>query len=202
MPATPVRTRKELAAALGISGAMVTKLAKRGMPVDDLDQAVRWRLRHLEPARTKGTRMASVDGTAAPDMAAGTRVDAAAPPQPAIAARQVDDDGAEPAEGYSAARTRRERAEADLAEMRRSELAGQLVRLADVDRAAFEASRALRDGLTNCSHRLSATVAVLTTPDECSSAIEREHRTLLQSWAKTMSVVAAPQPSDQVVDVP
>lgn len=54
--------RKELAAALGISGAMVTKLAKRGMPVDDVDKAIRWRRRHLEPTRTKGIRMDASPG--------------------------------------------------------------------------------------------------------------------------------------------
>lgn len=49
--------RKELAAALKISGAMVTKLAKRGMPTDrGVEAAQRWRSRHLEPARTKGLR--------------------------------------------------------------------------------------------------------------------------------------------------
>lgn len=54
--------KKELASALGISGAMVSKLAKRGMPTDTLERAQRWRKRHLEPSRVKGQRM----GTAAP----------------------------------------------------------------------------------------------------------------------------------------
>lgn len=49
-------TKKELAALLGISGAMVTKLAKRGMPTDSLERAQRWRKRHLEPSRVKGVR--------------------------------------------------------------------------------------------------------------------------------------------------
>lgn len=44
---------------LGISGAMVTKLAKRGMPTDTLERAERWRKRHLEPGRVKGTRFDS-----------------------------------------------------------------------------------------------------------------------------------------------
>lgn len=47
-------TKKELAALLGISGAMVTRLAKRGMPTDSLERAQRWRKRHLEPSRVKG----------------------------------------------------------------------------------------------------------------------------------------------------
>ena len=54
--------KKELAEALGISGAMVSKLAKRGMPTDSLERAQRWRRRHLEPGRVKGQRM----GTTAP----------------------------------------------------------------------------------------------------------------------------------------
>lgn len=66
---------KDLAAALGISGAMVSKLAKRGMPTTDTDAARRWRRRHLNPAQTKGNRF-----------------DAAQPP---VAAAASGDDGAE-----------------------------------------------------------------------------------------------------------
>ncbi len=47
-------TQKELAALLGISGAAVSKLVKRGMPTDSLERAKRWRKRHLEPGRIKG----------------------------------------------------------------------------------------------------------------------------------------------------
>lgn len=54
--------QRELATALGISAAMVSKLAKRGMPTDTLERAQRWRRRHLEPGRVKGMRF----GTAAP----------------------------------------------------------------------------------------------------------------------------------------
>jgi len=45
---------------------MVTKLAKRGMPVDDLDKAVRWRQRHLEWQRSKGVRAVTVAPDAGP----------------------------------------------------------------------------------------------------------------------------------------
>lgn len=48
--------KKDLATALGISAAMVSKLAKRGMPTDTLERAERWRRRHLEPGRVKGVR--------------------------------------------------------------------------------------------------------------------------------------------------
>jgi hypothetical protein len=55
-------TKTELAAALGVSASMVSRLAKRGMPVDTVERAQRWRRRHLEPGRVKGVRM----GTTAP----------------------------------------------------------------------------------------------------------------------------------------
>lgn len=43
----------ELADALGISPSMVSRLAKRGMPTDDVVKAQRWRKRHLETSRMK-----------------------------------------------------------------------------------------------------------------------------------------------------
>jgi hypothetical protein len=48
--------QKELAALLDISPAMVSRLKKQGMPVDTLERAQRWRKRHLEPGRIKGSR--------------------------------------------------------------------------------------------------------------------------------------------------
>jgi hypothetical protein len=48
--------QNELAKLLDISTAMVSRLAKRGMPTDTLERAQRWRKRHLEPGRVKGSR--------------------------------------------------------------------------------------------------------------------------------------------------
>lgn len=48
--------QKTLASMLNISPGMVTKLKKRGMPVDSFERAQRWRKRHLEPGRVKGAR--------------------------------------------------------------------------------------------------------------------------------------------------
>ena len=48
---------KQMSNALGISPAMVSRLRKRGMPMDSVERAERWRNRHLEPARMKGARM-------------------------------------------------------------------------------------------------------------------------------------------------
>ena len=48
--------QKELANLLGVSPAIVSRHAKRGMPTDTLERAQRWRKRHLEPGRVKGAR--------------------------------------------------------------------------------------------------------------------------------------------------
>ncbi|MDP1637605.1 MAG: hypothetical protein Q8L62_05930 [Candidatus Nitrotoga sp.] len=48
--------QKELAALLGVSPAIVSRHVKKGMPTDTLERAKKWRKRHLEPSRIKGTR--------------------------------------------------------------------------------------------------------------------------------------------------
>ena len=48
--------QKELAALLGVSPAIVSRHVKKGMPTDTLERAKKWRKRHLEPGRIKGTR--------------------------------------------------------------------------------------------------------------------------------------------------
>lgn len=69
--------QKELAKLLDISPAMVSRLVKRGMPTDDLERVIRWRKRHLEPGRIKGSRFDPTQATtptapkpATPDTAA------------------------------------------------------------------------------------------------------------------------------------
>lgn len=52
--------QKELATLLDISPAMVSRLAKRGMPTDTVERAERWRRRHLEPGRVKGSRVDTI----------------------------------------------------------------------------------------------------------------------------------------------
>ena len=51
--------QKDLATALDISPAMVSKLFKRGMPTDTVERAQRWRKRHLQPGRLKSSKAKS-----------------------------------------------------------------------------------------------------------------------------------------------
>jgi hypothetical protein len=56
----------ELAGLLDITPAMVSKLAKRGMPTDSVERAARWRKRHLEPGRVKGSKYGTEASPEAP----------------------------------------------------------------------------------------------------------------------------------------
>ena len=89
--------------------------------------------------------------------------------------------------GYDTSRARREAAEAAAAEIKLAEMTGQFLLKSDVDSVAFEAARALRDGLMNCARRIAADVAPLRTAEECEEVIEREHRALLASLAHTFA---------------
>jgi len=77
--------QKELAALLDISPAMVSRLAKRGMPTDTLERAQRWRKRHLEPGRIKGTRYDPTRPKASPTPRPARAAPPAQPSRPAAA---------------------------------------------------------------------------------------------------------------------
>ena len=161
---------------LGVARQSINELVKRGVIPIDADGLIDVEL-------AKAALMARVHPGA--KTLAASAPPAAPPATPADAYESQDN---EAGTSYHAAKTLREAAEAQIARLKLAEMRGEVVKKTEVDRAAFDAARALRDGLTNCSRRLGATVAVLTTPDECAAAIEREHRNLLQSWAKTMAV--------------
>ena len=77
--------QKELASLLDISPAMVSRLVKRGMPTDTLERAERWRKRHLEPGRVKGSRFGTAKSTPPQTAHPATRAAHGATVQPAPA---------------------------------------------------------------------------------------------------------------------
>ena len=82
--------------------------------------------------------------------------------------------------GYTDARARRERAEAEEAEMRTARIRGTMVLREDVDRAFFEIMREVRDRLTGCARRVASEVASISSAEGCESVIDREHRITLE----------------------
>lgn len=104
-----------------------------------------------------------------------------------IHANEVGHDGSPLGEGFEEARIRHKIAEANLAELEEARIKGLHVEKTKVDAAFFEAARGLRDGMTNCSRRLAAEVATLTTPTECEVVIARELRHLLESFTRQLT---------------
>lgn len=113
--------------------------------------------------------------------------------EPTGVAGSVGQGGVEPPQtktkvpGYDSSRARREAAEAEIAELKLAEQAGKFLLKSDVDAAAFEIARALRDGLNNAARRIAAEVASLTSTEECEQVIDREIVALLGSMSQSLN---------------
>ena len=73
-----------------------------------------------------------------------------------------------------------------MAELKLAEQAGKFLLKDDVEAAAFEIARSLRDGLNNSARRIAAEVASLTTTEACEEVIDREITALLGSMSQSL----------------
>ena len=85
---------------------------------------------------------------------------------------------------YWDAKTRREVAEAAKAELQLTEMEGALVKRAEVERAAYESGRLLRDMVLSVPTRLAAEVAVMSDPQAIEIRIREELRKVLEELAR------------------
>jgi hypothetical protein len=97
---------------------------------------------------------------------------------------------------YAALRARREKAEAEIAEMNSGKLRGTLVDRDGITRGVFEMFRQLRDRLMTCAYRLGADVATLNSAEACTDAIAREHRLVLQEAADSSRAMLGTAPTE------
>ena len=130
----------DIAKALGIAPSRVTALKAQGMPISSIDAALAWRQSNLHPGLIKAP-------TAAP-MASTIKV--------------IDGN----AETFLEARSRREIAEADKAEIELAQLQGTLINRAGIEMALETAFRQIRD-------------SIMTVPDKL--PIDTAHRTMFKS---------------------
>ncbi|MDP3083443.1 MAG: hypothetical protein Q8N44_07105 [Rubrivivax sp.] len=172
---TPVKSRAELARALNIDRAMVTRLARRGMPTDTVEAAQAWRCVNLNPAFRKDTNMARDPMARAGDGAAGSP---GAPPGDAGAGDEPD--------GFMQHRARRERAHADLAELRVSRAAGKAVDKESAESAVFEAFRTLRDAVFAANRSAAPLVLGLTEAREVQHVLDDAYREAFAGWEVRM----------------
>lgn len=93
-------------------------------------------------------------------------------------------------EGYFATKERRERAEADLAELELKERRGELVKKADVERETFAVQRALRDRLTGIPDRIAPMLAPETDVGKCHEIVASEIRAALREVVQALAEAA------------
>lgn len=134
--------QSELAEALGVSPAVVSRDARRGMPIDSVEAARDWRARHLRP-RVKAGQAAADHAPAATPSSRPARPDA----RPDL---ELDDDRI----SYEEARRRREAAEAQRAELQLAELRGDLVRAVDIKAALSRRVASLRESFLQMPSRV------------------------------------------------
>jgi anti-sigma factor ChrR (cupin superfamily) len=145
-------------------------------------------------------RIAMIDGKIDPvaadaQWAANSRPRAQAPntaPQtPGQAQQPTRDDDVDGPRAYWASRSRRERAEAALAELRLAEQSGELVRVTDVRSTYAKKAAGLREALLQIPARLAAPLAAEAQIARCHDLLQDELHTVLSSVALPPSAAPA-----------
>ena len=143
-----------LGRALDLSPPAITKLKKQGMPVHSVEAAQQWRRTRQNVAQRKAEPPALQARFAPPPAAAAP---SSPPPE------YLND------ESHDAARTRREIAEANLAELKLLELRGELVRAAAVRAELSKLAASLRESFL----QLPARVVPLLAADPVPASMDR-----------------------------
>jgi hypothetical protein len=102
-----------------------------------------------------------------------------------------------PADGYTESRARRERAEAEIAEMNARKARGALIEREAVARGGFEVGRDIRDALAAAVNPLSAELAPASSAEACAEILRRHNRAvcelLVKAWRER---IGAPVPGE------
>ena len=124
------------------------------------------------------------------------------PDPPPAAAERRGQEAVEKAAGedYWAAKTRREVAEASIAELKEAEMRGDLVRRAVVEREFASRLVALRESLEVLADRLSAQVAAEADAGRCRQLLRDEHRLALAAFVERIDLDAARDEAQEDLD--
>lgn len=160
MNSSPILTQRQLAAALELSPASITKLKGQGMPVHSVNAARDWRARNQRAY-------------------AGSASSSAQPPAPPPAAGPQAPDRVP---DYQESRARREAAEAGLAELKVQQQMGTLVEAAAVRAEFARQTSAVRDGLLNIPARLAPVLAAETSVGKVQTLLDTEIRAVLAQF--------------------
>ena len=139
------------------------------MPVDSVESARAWR----EARQNIAARKPEPKPTDLPKL----------PSHEIIQAKEVNFDGSEMAEAHDEARTRREIAEANIAEMKEGELRGDLIRVSAVKATLSTVFATTRDALLQLPSRLAPLVAADSDPSSVQNTLHSEIHMALQHLA-------------------
>lgn len=112
---------------------------------------------------------------------------------PVIATREVKPDGSDLDESHDAARTRREIAEANLAEIREAELRGELIRVAAVKATLATVFATTRDALLQIPPRLAPLLAADADLASVQNTLHAEIHQALQNLAGSPERIGQPE---------
>lgn len=168
-------TQAALGRALDLSKQSISKLKKQGMPVDSIQAAQAWREARQNVAARKPSpvRAAPQAAAPAPDVARPAFISAMPPlDQP--------DWGNEPDEDRDRARTRREIADANKAEMEEAKMRREQIRVQAVETMLATDFATTRDALMQIPARLAPLFAADSDPVSIQNTLEAEiHQALM-----------------------
>jgi len=159
----------EIAEALQIDPALVTRYKARGMPVDSIDAARSWKESNVR-ARVGRYQQAAPPPPEQPALPL--------PPEPPPSGNKKEDDP------YWTFRTQREAAESAIAELKRGELAGALIRVDAVSTAWANAYATLREAILNVPPRLAPQLAAESDPAVIQNQLHAELHKAITALAK------------------
>lgn len=161
--------QKDLAEALGLHKSVLSRYVRKGLPTHSVEAAKAWYSQNIGVRSRPDAKPAPVEEPAFPTL-------------DVIRASVVSGPGSE--EGFQEARTRREIAEANLAEMREAELEGKLIRVEVIRAAWAKRVASTRDALLQIPSRLSPTLAAQSDVDQVARLLEEELRQALAELSR------------------
>lgn len=171
-------TKTELAKLLGVSRAIVHRLEKRGMPVDNLQAAISWRSKNLDITQTKQGR---IDGNTG---GRKSNPHKAKEGQQNSMTNQLSLNSQDAEEVYRNARALKEKFLALQADVDYRQAIGDLVEKTVVEKIIFERARQFRDGVTASSKRLAPLLVGKESLKEIEIEIDKELRYMLDQFSK------------------
>ena len=169
--------------ALGLSQASRTKLKKKGMPVNSVEAARAWRTERQNIAQRKAEPKPDQELNSIPARASTPVPDSSAGQWPFPDHVPQDLPAAAPDESHDSARTRREIAEANLAEMKEFEQRGELIRVSAVQGQLAIMLATTRDTLLQLAPRLAPLLAADSDPANVQNTLYSEIHQALQHLA-------------------